>query len=66
MKLRASIWQEGSLYVAQCLDYDVASQGPTEIEALQSLREAVQLYLTPPLPTEAPVIRSFEVEIGAA
>ena len=32
-------------YVAKCLDNNVASQGKTIEEALQNLREALELYL---------------------
>lgn len=36
----ASITREGEWFVAQCLEVDVASQGKTEEEALDNLREA--------------------------
>lgn len=47
---RASVWQEDDWYIAQCLDVDVASQGESEEEALDNLREALELYFfeTPP------------------
>ncbi len=50
----ASIWQEGDWYVAQCLEVDVASQGATEQEALDNLREALELYFMPPVATITP------------
>lgn len=62
----ASVWREGDWYVAQCLEVDVASQGESEEEALANLREALELYFEPPTPTNAPHIRSLEVETGAA
>ncbi len=31
-------------YVAQCLNVDVSSFGDTEVEALDNLREALELY----------------------
>jgi predicted RNase H-like HicB family nuclease len=37
----ASISQEGEWYMAQCLQVDVASQGATEDEALENLRDAL-------------------------
>jgi len=43
----ASVWREEDLYVAQCLEVDVASQGTTEDEALQNLREALELHFEP-------------------
>ena len=62
----ASITHEGDWYIAQCLEFDVASQGETAEEALANLGEALALYLTPPLATALPDVRLVEVEIGAA
>jgi predicted RNase H-like HicB family nuclease len=44
----------------------VASQGETEAEALDILREALELYFEPPHPTVVPQVRTIEVEVGAA
>ena len=65
-KFHASVWQEGSLFVAQCLDVDVASQGETEVTALEALREALELHFQPPIATIIPKLATIEVEIGAA
>jgi predicted RNase H-like HicB family nuclease len=46
MKLQASIVPEGSGFVAQCLEIDVASQGDTVDEALHNLKEALELYFS--------------------
>ena len=62
----ATVWQEGSWFVAQCLEVDVASQGETEEEALPNLREAVELYFEPPRATAVPHIRTIQVELDAA
>lgn len=62
----ASVWREGDWYVAQCLEVDVASQGESEDEALENLREAIALYFEPPGPTTAPQVRTLEVEVSAA
>ncbi len=62
----ASVWREENLYVAQCLEVDVASQGATEDEALQNLREALELHFDPPQATTAPQVRTIKVEVGAA
>lgn len=40
----ASVWREEGWYIAQCLEIDVASQGESEKEALEHLREALELY----------------------
>ena len=61
----AIAWQEGEWFIAQCLDVDVASQGETEEEALQNLRDALELHFTPPVATLAPRVRAVEVEIAA-
>lgn len=61
----ASVSQEGDLYVAQCLEIDVASQGRTEEDALENLREALELYFESPTPTEGSNVRTIEVEVGA-
>ena len=47
----ASVWQEGEWYVAQALEVDVASQGESEEEALENLREALELHFEPPVAT---------------
>jgi len=62
----ATVWKEGNWYVSQCLEIDIASQGATEEEALENLREALELHFEPPLSTRPPKMRSIEVEVGAA
>ena len=60
----ASVWQEGEIYVAQALEVDVASQGETTDVALANLREALELYFEPPVPTTIPEIHRIEVEVA--
>lgn len=62
----ASVWQEGDWYVAQALEVDVASQGESEEEALDNLREALELHFEPPVATLLPQVHTIEVEVGAA
>jgi hypothetical protein len=62
----ASISHEGEWYIAQCLQVDVASQGATEDEALENLRDALELHFTPPVATITPRVRDIEVDIRAA
>jgi predicted RNase H-like HicB family nuclease len=62
----ATVWQEGEWFVAQCREVDVASQGLTEDEALDNLREALELHFEPPRATVLPSIRRIEVELDAA
>jgi predicted RNase H-like HicB family nuclease len=61
-KLTASIWQEDEWFVAQCVEVDVASQGHTEDEALDNLRDALELHFSSPVATQAPLVRSLEIE----
>lgn len=60
-----SVCKEGEWYVAQALETDVASQGETFEEALDNLREALELHFEPPISTVAPQIRRIEVEVAA-
>lgn len=61
----AAVWKEGNWFVAQCLEVDVASQGETEAEALENLREALELHFEPPVATRPAELRTIEVEVGA-
>ena len=62
----ATVWREGNWYVSQCLEIDIASHGATEEEALDNLREALELHFEPPQATRPPKLRTIEVEVGAA
>ncbi len=61
----ASILQEDEWFIAQCLEVDVSSQGKSEDEAVDNLREALELYFEPPRPTVIPKLRKFEVNINS-
>jgi predicted RNase H-like HicB family nuclease len=56
MELTASIWKEGRLFVARCIELGVASQGSTRQAAINNLREAVELYLED-LPSKVKIAR---------
>jgi len=64
--VRCNCLARGKWYVSQCLEVDVASQGESEEEALESLKEALELYLEPPRAATPPDVRMIEVEVGAA
>jgi predicted RNase H-like HicB family nuclease len=66
LNLTANVWREDDMFIAQCLEFDVASQGHTVEEALDNLREAVELYLESPTATVMPEMHQFGVEIRAA
>ena len=61
----ATVWREGRWLVSQCLDVNIASQGRTEEDALENLREALELQFEPPVATHPPTVRQIEVEGGA-
>jgi predicted RNase H-like HicB family nuclease len=62
MRYTASVTSEGQLFVAQCLEVDVAGQGATEDEALANLREALELCREdPPDSSRAPRIRQLDL-----
>ena len=60
-ELNAVVSQDGDWFVAQCLDVDVASQGVTEQEALENLRDALKLHFTPPVATILPNAKCLQV-----
>ena len=49
----ARVCKEGDWYVAQALEVDVAGQGESIDDALDNLREALELHFEPPVPTSA-------------
>lgn len=66
MRLTAAITHEAPWYVARCLDVEVASQGETVDEALDNLREALELYFEDaPVPDLAEPLIITTVEIAA-
>ena len=65
IKYNVIIQKEENWYVAKCLDNNVASQGKTIEEALDNLREAIELYNEseePVIPKEI-LITTLEVAI---
>ena len=62
----AVITREGEWFVAQCLEIDVASQGTSVSDALDNLREALELYFEDPQPTVQPLIERVDIVINAA
>ena len=39
------IWNEDDIYVSKCVKFEIASAGNSPQEALENLREAVELYV---------------------
>ena len=38
-------WEEDGVYVSKCVELDVASCGDTPKEALENIRDAIDIYL---------------------
>jgi predicted RNase H-like HicB family nuclease len=69
MRLTAVVTKEGDLHVAQCVEVDVASQGPTIEEAISNLREALELYFedAPAQPVRPPpIIAPVDVNVAGS
>jgi len=62
----AVVLPEGDLFVAQCLDVDIASQGATESEALDNLKEALELHLQEPRASADPEVKRIRIRLHAA
>lgn len=45
-RLTIKVVPEDGAFVARCLDVEVTSDGPTEQEAVENLREALELYIS--------------------
>jgi len=43
-KIKYEVYPEDGIFIARCLDIDVASDGATDEEAVANLREAIELY----------------------
>lgn len=44
LNLANIVWKEGKYYVSQCLNVDISSFGKTQKQALDNLKEALDLY----------------------
>jgi predicted RNase H-like HicB family nuclease len=43
----ATVWREDGWYIAQCREFEIASQGSNKDEALHNLAEAIELHFEP-------------------
>jgi len=59
----ATVWQEGDWYIAQCREFELASQGSSKEEALDNLAEAIELHFEPPTATISPEVIAIEAEV---
>jgi predicted RNase H-like HicB family nuclease len=60
----ASLWREGDWYIAQCREFELASQGTSKEEALDNLAEAIEVHFGPPVATIVPEVITIEAEVA--
>ena len=64
MTFIAAVIHEGQWYVARCLEVETASQRESAEEALENLKEALELFFEdqePPSDLEPPIISTIEL-----
>jgi predicted RNase H-like HicB family nuclease len=66
LHLTAAVTREGDWYVARCLEIEATSQGETVEQALDNLRDVVEVYLEEaPATPQPPLVSSFDVRVPA-
>lgn len=63
IKYNVIIQKEENWYVAKCIDNNVASQGKTIEEAMQNLKEALELYIQDEIPEKPKEIFITTLEV---
>ncbi|MDO8553389.1 MAG: type II toxin-antitoxin system HicB family antitoxin [Candidatus Micrarchaeota archaeon] len=61
-KLSAIVEKEGKFYVSHCAELQISSQGDTLEDSLESLKEAVHLYLKHADPEEIEQLKKLHKE----
>jgi len=61
-QISALVWKEGNWYVSKALEVEVASQGKTKTEALENLKEALELYFEDEINLTISPIKQASVE----
>lgn len=69
-KIHSVVWKEDKLYVAKALELEVASQGKNQAEALENLREALELYFEGETeidlsPVQKPKLQDISIQVHA-
>lgn len=64
------VWKENKWYVAKALEVEVASQGLSEKEALDNLKEALELYFEDQskielAPVSRPKLQDLSIQVHA-
>jgi len=61
-RLSYVVYQEDDGFVARCLDVNVTSEGDTELEAIDNLREALELYFEDAAEQDLPPVTHAHVD----
>ncbi|MDO8498478.1 MAG: type II toxin-antitoxin system HicB family antitoxin [bacterium] len=69
-RIHSVVWKENKWYVAKALEVEVASQGLSEKEALDNLKEALELYFEGKTrveltPVNRPKLQDLSIHINA-
>lgn len=69
-RLHSVIWKEDKLYVAKALEVEIASQGKSQKEALDNLKEALELYFEDQsgaelTPVSKPSLQDLSIQVHA-
>ena len=64
IKYNVIIQKEENWYVAKCLDNNIASQGTTIEEAMENLKEALELYMQDEKPVQPKEIFITTLEVA--
>ena len=69
-KVHSVVWKENKLYVAKALEVEIASQGKSQKEALDNLKEALELYFEDQAkieltPVSKPKLQDLSIQVNA-
>ena len=69
-RVHSVVWKENRWYVAKALEVEIASQGKSEIEALENLKEALELYFEDQTeielsPVSKPKLQDLSIQVNA-
>lgn len=69
-RIHSVLWKEDKWFVAKALEVEVVSQGKNEKEALENLKEALELYFEDQTkielaPVSKPKLQDFSIQVNA-
>lgn len=69
-RIHTVVWKEDRWFVAKALEIEVTSQGKTEKEALDNLKEALELYFEDQTkielaPVSKPKLQDLSIQVNA-